>query len=258
MDFCIERDSFMMWFYTVNGQQREPVNEPDLVSLFASGEIDSETLVWKEGMSDWARYADIPHLREQSSGFDVAEGGSVCSICGRNFHVNEMIVFEGSRVCAECKPGFIQRIKENSEIPQMVSFRYAGFWIRFVAVFIDGIFMNIIVIPFRILMTLGNTSENMALTVFSTALYFIVAFLVPALYSILMLGKYGATLGKKAVGIKVVMSDGTPISYGCATGRYFATFLSGIILYIGYIIVAFDDEKRALHDHICNTRVIYK
>jgi len=31
-----------------------------------------------------------------------------------------------------------------------------------------------------------------------------------------------------------------------------------MVCYIGYLIVAFDDQKRALHDHICNTRVIYK
>jgi hypothetical protein len=30
------------------------------------------------------------------------------------------------------------------------------------------------------------------------------------------------------------------------------------ICYIGYIMVAFDQEKRSLHDHICNTRVVYK
>ncbi|HET6371045.1 MAG TPA: RDD family protein, partial [Nitrospiria bacterium] len=43
-----------------------------------------------------------------------------------------------------------------------------------------------------------------------------------------------------------------------ACGRYFAEILSGIILCIGYIMAAFDDEKRALHDRICGTRVIKK
>jgi uncharacterized RDD family membrane protein YckC len=41
-------------------------------------------------------------------------------------------------------------------------------------------------------------------------------------------------------------------------GRFSAEILSGLIFYIGYIMVAFDSEKRALHDRICNTRVIYK
>ena len=38
----------------------------------------------------------------------------------------------------------------------------------------------------------------------------------------------------------------------------FAELLSGMICDIGYLIVAFDSQKRGLHDHICNTRVIYK
>ena len=73
-----------------------------------------------------------------------------------------------------------------------------------------------------------------------------------------LIGKYGATLGKMACGIRVVRPDGSPVTYLRAFGRYWAKFLSGIMLLIGYIIAAFDAEKRALHDHICDTRVVYK
>jgi uncharacterized RDD family membrane protein YckC len=41
-------------------------------------------------------------------------------------------------------------------------------------------------------------------------------------------------------------------------GRYFSEMLSGMIMMIGYIMAGFDDEKRALHDRICNTRVVFK
>jgi len=46
------------------------------------------------------------------------------------------------------------------------------------------------------------------------------------------------------------------VSYGRAAGRYFAKMLSGIIMGIGYIMAGFDSQKRALHDMICDTRVI--
>ena len=46
--------------------------------------------------------------------------------------------------------------------------------------------------------------------------------------------------------------------YARALGRYFAKILSAAICGIGYIMAAFDEEKRALHDRICNTRVITK
>jgi len=71
-----------------------------------------------------------------------------------------------------------------------------------------------------------------------------------------MQGKYAATLGKMACGLKVVLPDGAPISYGRAFGRAWAELLSGFICDIGYIIAAFDSQKRSLHDHIANTRVI--
>jgi uncharacterized RDD family membrane protein YckC len=77
-------------------------------------------------------------------------------------------------------------------------------------------------------------------------------------YQIFFLGKYGATLGKMACGLRVITAEGGKISYARATGRVFAEMLSGMICYIGYIMVGFDVQKRALHDHICNTRVIYK
>jgi uncharacterized RDD family membrane protein YckC len=71
-----------------------------------------------------------------------------------------------------------------------------------------------------------------------------------------MVGKYGATLGKMAAKIRVVTADGGKVSYGRATGRYFAKLLSAFTCLIGFIMAAFDEEKRALHDRICNTRVI--
>ena len=61
---------------------------------------------------------------------------------------------------------------------------------------------------------------------------------------------------KMLMKVKVVMPDGGRVSYSRALGRHFAKILSGIILYIGYLMAFWDDEKRALHDRICSTRVI--
>lgn len=75
-------------------------------------------------------------------------------------------------------------------------------------------------------------------------------------YPTYFLGKYSATFGKMACGLKVVRPDGEKISYARACARFFAEFLSSIILGIGYLMVAFDEERRALHDRICDTRVV--
>jgi len=58
--------------------------------------------------------------------------------------------------------------------------------------------------------------------------------------------------------IHVVTPYGGKISYARALGRHFAKFISSMTLAIGYIMAGFDDEKRSLHDRICETRVIKK
>jgi uncharacterized RDD family membrane protein YckC len=59
-----------------------------------------------------------------------------------------------------------------------------------------------------------------------------------------------------ALSLKVVRADGSKVSYMRAFGRAAAEIVSGILLLIGYIIAGFDDEKRALHDRMCDTRVV--
>jgi uncharacterized RDD family membrane protein YckC len=82
--------------------------------------------------------------------------------------------------------------------------------------------------------------------------------LLSALYYTILTGRFGATLGKMAIGAKVVRMDGSPVGYGQALGRMLASILSGLICAIGYLMVAFRDDKRALHDLLAGTQVIYK
>jgi uncharacterized RDD family membrane protein YckC len=57
-----------------------------------------------------------------------------------------------------------------------------------------------------------------------------------------------ATIGKRVLGIKVIDLAGQRISFGRATGRYFGKIISGMIMYIGFIMAGFTDRKQALHD----------
>jgi uncharacterized RDD family membrane protein YckC len=52
-----------------------------------------------------------------------------------------------------------------------------------------------------------------------------------------------ATPGKMALGIRVTDMDGYRISFGKATGRYFGKIISGLIVYIGFLMAAWDDKK---------------
>jgi len=88
-------------------------------------------------------------------------------------------------------------------------------------------------------------------------LSFLIQIAISIAYEVYFLTTRGATIGKMALGLRVVRADGGPISMGLAVGRFFAMILSSFIFMIGYIMAAFDLEKRALHDRLCDTRVIY-
>ena len=138
--------------------------------------------------------------------------------------------------------------------------KYAGFWVRFCAAFIDGIVVNIIgmivgfIIGFIVGMTLGSTEAVQGLAGLLGA---IVGIIISWLYFALMESSpKQATLGKQALGIKVTNLDGRSISFGQATGRYLAKFISTLILLIGYVMAAFTKKKQALHDIIASTLVV--
>jgi uncharacterized RDD family membrane protein YckC len=84
----------------------------------------------------------------------------------------------------------------------------------------------------------------------------LLGFVIGCSYETFFVARFGATPGKMALGLKVVRPNGGPIGVGRAAGRYFAKMLSSMTLLIGYIIAGFDSEKRALHDMICDTRVV--
>ena len=169
-----------------------------------------------------------------------------------------MIRFQESWVCAGCKPVFIQKIKEGVSVAGAME--YAGFWIRFGAIVIDAFIiwiLNLILfIPLGIL--IPKSPEDSYVFFSFMPLMIIAQYAIPAAYDTWFVGKYGATLGKMACNIKVVVEDGSRLTYMRAFGRHFAKWLSSMILAIGFIMSAFDDQRRTLHDRICETRVVRK
>lgn len=189
-----------------------------------------------------------------------------CSQCGKMFAHSDLVQIAGNWVCANCKSVFLSRLMASGAATPS-RWHYGGFWIRFAAVFIDGILLQAVRIPLSLLI-LGTLllpfqryqPAGMApIAVFrAMAGLTFASMLVAFLYEVIMIRYYGATLGKMAAAVKVVRTDGSGISWGISIARYFMKIVSGIILAIGYIMAGFDDEKRALHDRVCDTRVVYK
>lgn len=141
---------------------------------------------------------------------------------------------------------------------------YGGFWIRFGAYIIDAIILSVVqgligaIFGISIFgaASLAPGTED-ALATSGGLILQLVSLVIGWLYFALMeSGAWQATLGKKALGLVVTDTNGYRISFMRATGRYFAKLLSGLILLIGYIMVAFTERKQGLHDILASTLVL--
>jgi uncharacterized RDD family membrane protein YckC len=151
---------------------------------------------------------------------------------------------------------------------------YAGFWLRFVAIIIDFIviyFVRMIVfMPFGIRMGMHgmpgmlhgrppqDIGELMPILGMIIRIAMISAVIQWLYFSLMESSSWQATLGKKALGLTVTDLEGRRISFGRATGRYFAKIISTLILCIGYMMAGFTEKKQALHDMIAGTLVLRK
>jgi uncharacterized RDD family membrane protein YckC len=148
---------------------------------------------------------------------------------------------------------------------------YAGFWLRFVAVIIDGILLYfvrmLLFMPFGLGMGMrgifrGRPPQNINDFLPFLGLFIriaVISSIIQWLYfSLMESSSWQATLGKKALGLEVTDLEGRRISFGRATGRYFAKIISTLILFIGYIMAGFTEKKQALHDMIAGTLVLRK
>jgi uncharacterized RDD family membrane protein YckC len=154
---------------------------------------------------------------------------------------------------------------------------YASFGARFVAMIIDyiiiGILQGIVITPLLAVLGVGiaTQGENLSnlteeeqigligsfVATFMSAM--IVIYCIALFYFALMeSSKAQASVGKMALGIKVTDTEGQRISFGKAFLRSIGKIVSGMIMYIGYIMAAFTDKKQGLHDMIANTLVVKK
>lgn len=250
----------MNWYYVEQGKQTGPANDEQFNELVQTGKITADTLVWREGMADWLPYRQVQATTGVAG--PEAKPQAICAECGKMFPEEETIRYGDLRVCANCKPIFLQKLQEGAAI-NTGELNYAPFGARFGAYFLDAIILlvfNQLIVRSIMLISTGTIFPGPGVMPAVLAI-FAVAFpmIVGIAYEAFLVGKYGATLGKMALKMKVVTADGGRVSYARAFGRYFAKLLSSFTCLIGFIIAAFDNpQRRALHDYICNTRVVYK
>jgi uncharacterized RDD family membrane protein YckC len=128
--------------------------------------------------------------------------------------------------------------------------RYASFFDRFVAALIDGVLLWLIDLPLAWIIDdniWGDSWYVNAISLTINLLYF----------ALQESGPKQATLGKQAMRIHVTNLEGGRISLAQGVGRYFARWVSALILFIGYFMMLWDNRKQTLHDKLANTLVVY-
>ncbi len=264
------------WYYADAAQQRHgPMPADELQQRFQRGEVGLTTLVWRDGLSEWHPLADVvdelgltqaPAAIPPSDAVEPAYAPPVPSAQAlpAAWTAPEPDTAAHSPYAAPAatlneEPRFIA----GGEVVQ------AGFWKRTAAYLIDGMLVGVVSQVIQLVVMLGFfgfSGLGSGSPDFSTPggiVMLVLAYLLPLAMSALYFGLFHAsakqaTLGKMAVGIKVVRTDGSRISVGRGIGRYFGFLLSSLTIFIGFLMAAFTERKQALHDMICDTLVVDK
>lgn len=236
------------WYYAEDGNRHGPLSREELDALAEGGTILSETPVWHPTYSDWQPYG---------GGTERAQAArtTVCRVSGDRVPAEDAIALFGGVVSAPWKEYYLEHLREGLPLPGEKN--YAGFWPRAAAKLLDYALLGAFNMCAALLLwglTPADAGPGVNLTLSLTVN--LLQIIAAATYATYFIGAFGATPGKMALGLSVVAPGHERVSYLRAFGRYWAEVLSGMVLYLGYLMPLFDDERRALHDHLCGTRVL--
>lgn len=264
-----------IWYYADAERQRQgPLSADELAQRFHQGRLRLDTLVWREGLAEWQPLRDFTaelalHQAPAETFHTAVEPAATAPPAG------------------QAAPGFGQSgdaagvgspyAPPSAALTSDEAFYgggevvYAGFWKRVAAYLIDAMvigaasqIVQLVVLGLFFGFNASSMSDPETMFASGTGILFVLAlYLVPlamnaAYYAAFHASSKQATLGKMAVGIKVVRTAGTRISLARGLGRFFAAMLSVLTLGVGFLMAAFTERKQGLHDMICDTLVVDK
>ncbi|PZS54035.1 RDD family protein [Stenotrophomonas maltophilia] len=257
------------WYYAEGQQRQGPLPVQEIRQRFQRGQLNLDTLVWREGMAQWAALRQVvdelglqtladASTATSSGGFDLrSDYAAIDSGTAPLPGTGALSSSPYSAPAAVGSGGHAQPVVGGEVV-------YAGFWKRVAAYMIDYF---VLVIPGSIIgailgailgasMGAVGSGESAIEIVAQLASALINLCIGMAYYTWFHASKGGATLGKMAVGIKVVRGNGECLTKARAFGRYWAMLLSSFTLGIGFLMAAFTQRKQGLHDMICDTLVV--
>lgn len=233
------------WYYVDRGHNRQgPVTAEVLAQAFRQGKVSRGSLVWRDGLAKWEPLDE--HLAELGLDTPQPEAPPPPPPTG-----NDAATAMPAPSAAIASPG-------PGDVVD------AGFLRRFAAFLIDSlivstVFYALYLVGFVVLVlaAAGGGEPDEATMVAGVLLFSL-------LYPLLSLAYFAgmessakqATLGKMALGIKVVDERGQRIGFGHAAGRWLASALSYLTFYIGFVMAGFTARKQALHDLVASTYVV--
>ncbi|HEX7801524.1 MAG TPA: RDD family protein [Pseudoxanthomonas sp.] len=263
------------WYYADAERQRQgPLSAQELAQRFHQGKLRLDTLVWRDGLAEWQPLRDFTdelalHQAPTETFFTPVEpavAAAPASDTAPVFAAPAGTVGAGSPYAPPSAA-----LTSDEAFYAGGEVVYAGFWKRVAAYMIDAMVIGVAtqivqLVVMGVFFGLNASSMSNPETMFASGagiLFVLGLYVVPlamnaAYYAAFHASSKQATLGKMAVGIKVVRTDGTRISLARGVGRFFATILSSLTLGIGFLMAAFTDRKQALHDMICDTLVVDK
>lgn len=269
----------MQWYYSTDGQRQGPVTHTELERLIQAGTVTDEALLWRQGMGQWKTLREISSVNPALfAGVPPPLPGRMRETVGDTSGTSASDHAEESATHAR-RPMRLEREEERPAPPEVLF--YAGFWRRAGAFVLDGLLWMFIwnilssvaaaflfpeakAINEAILAAGGpfkyQPSAEDAVVLFKTAaLGMVIGVVWAVVYEVMFLRRYGATPGKLAFGLRVVKANNKPLSVPRILARALMRIISGMpTLFIGFLIAAFDDQKRSLHDYVCGTRVVKK
>ena len=252
-------NSGMQWYYAINGERFGPVPHAELERLVQAGTVVDDTLIWRQGMNEWQTLAAI-------------RAANPAWIAERRASTPPALPVAEPLAAETVLPSFAASFAEPAV--ESETLRYAGFWPRCGAALIDfflwwmiwQIFVGMVgTAYFPEAMTIASHGpgyqpkpEELMVLVRFLGVACVIGLAWSIVYDVMFLLRFAATPGKLLFGLRVVQADGRSLGFMRIVLRSLAKALAGLTLGIGFLIVAFDEQKRGLHDFICNTRVVKK
>jgi uncharacterized RDD family membrane protein YckC len=246
-------------FVLLDGTPRGPVPRVFVEERVEHGLWPDQLMIAEVGSNTWRGFRELSPAAPSMAAEDVAEEPDVSAATARPAgYAPTMAADHGHSLAAVSGIGAVDDAVATGVLPPGAAI-HGGFWRRAAAYFIDGFIVGIIGWVVALVLIFGlAASGGVAMMMLGAMLNYVIVLAIYWLYFALQESSAAqATLGKRAMDLKVVDERGRRISFGRATGRFFGKIVSWFIAGVGFILAAFTERKQALHDMMASTFVVF-